>query len=94
MLRISCSPPAREKEAHKALRAQQENALPLCAWWLKQKATDQCVLRLNLALLWTPIDALPDAADELRAELATLKAQAVSPRPKAASPIAPSLGKT
>lgn len=49
-----------EKEAHKALRAQQENARPLCAWWLKQKATDQRALRLNRALLWLPVDALPE----------------------------------
>jgi type VI secretion system protein VasJ len=49
-----------EKEAHKALRAQQENARPLCAWWLKQKATDLRALRLNRTLLWLPIDAVPE----------------------------------
>ncbi|MHC8323228.1 type VI secretion system protein TssA [Pseudomonas sp. GB2N2] len=49
-----------EKEAHKALRAQQESARPLCAWWLKQKATDLRALRLNRALLWLPIDAVPE----------------------------------
>jgi type VI secretion system protein VasJ len=49
-----------EKEAHKALRAQQENARPLCAWWLKQKATDLRALRLNRTLLWLPIDTLPE----------------------------------
>ncbi|MFJ3368170.1 type VI secretion system protein TssA [Pseudomonas sp. NPDC086251] len=49
-----------EKEAHKALRAQQENARPLCAWWLKQKATDMRALRLNRTLLWLPIDAVPE----------------------------------
>ena len=49
-----------EKEAHKALRAQQENARPLCAWWLKHKATDLRALRLNRTLLWLPIDAIPE----------------------------------
>ena len=49
-----------EKEAHKALRAQQETARPLCAWWLKQKATDLRALRLNRTLLWLPIDAVPE----------------------------------
>ncbi|MGJ7515839.1 type VI secretion system protein TssA [Pseudomonas baetica] len=49
-----------EKEAHKALRAQQESARPLCVWWLKQKATDLRALRLNRTLLWLPIDALPE----------------------------------
>ncbi|MHC8303384.1 type VI secretion system protein TssA [Pseudomonas sp. PB3P13] len=49
-----------EKDAHKALRAQQENARPLCAWWLKHKATDLRALRLNRTLLWLPIDAMPE----------------------------------
>lgn len=49
-----------EKEAHKALRAQQESARPLCAWWLKQKATDLRALRLNRTLLWLSIDAVPE----------------------------------
>ena len=53
-----------EKEAHKALRAQQENARPLCAWWLKQKATDLRALRLNRTLLWIPIDAIPERNTE------------------------------
>lgn len=49
-----------EKEAHKHLRAQQEGARPLCAWWLKQKATDLRALRLNRTLLWLAIDAVPE----------------------------------
>jgi len=49
-----------EKEAHKALRAQQDNARPLCVWWLKQKATDLRALRLNRTLLWLPIDSVPE----------------------------------
>lgn len=49
-----------EKDAHKALRAQQDSARPLCTWWLKQKATDLRALRLNRTLLWLPIDAVPE----------------------------------
>lgn len=53
-----------ERGAHKALRAQQDSAQPLCAWWLKQKATDLRALRLNRTLLWLPIDAAPDGNAE------------------------------
>ncbi|MEG0632168.1 MAG: type VI secretion system protein TssA [Pseudomonas sp.] len=49
-----------EKEAGKALRAQQESARPLCTWWLRQKATDLRALRLNRTLLWLPIEAMPE----------------------------------
>ncbi|MBV6825314.1 type VI secretion system protein TssA [Pseudomonas sp. PD9R] len=49
-----------EKDAHKALRAQQDSARPLCAWWLKQKATDLRALRLNRTLLWLSVDTLPE----------------------------------
>ncbi|TWC14474.1 MULTISPECIES: type VI secretion system protein TssA [unclassified Pseudomonas] len=49
-----------EKEAHKALRAQQEGARSLCAWWLKQKVTDVRALRLNRVLPWLAIDAIPE----------------------------------
>ncbi|QBZ87258.1 type VI secretion system protein TssA [Pseudomonas viciae] len=54
------APIENEKEAHKALRAQQEGARPLCAWWLKQKATDVRALRLNRTLLWLAIDVMPE----------------------------------
>ncbi len=57
---MSGAPIDNEKEAHKALRTQQEAARPLCAWWLKQKATDLRALRLNRTLLWLPIDAVPE----------------------------------
>lgn len=53
-----------EKEAHKALRAQQESARPLCAWWLKQKATDLRALRLNRTLLWLSVDTVPERNNE------------------------------
>lgn len=54
------APIENEKEAHKALRTLQEGARPLCAWWLKQKATDVRALRLNRTLLWLAIDAVPE----------------------------------
>lgn len=59
-LLVPGAPIENEKEAHKALRAQQESARPLCAWWLKQKATDVRALRLNRTLLWLAIDAVPE----------------------------------
>ncbi len=49
-----------ERDAHKAMRAQQEAARPLCAWWLKQKATDLRALRLNRTMLWLPIESMPE----------------------------------
>jgi type VI secretion system protein VasJ len=49
-----------EKDAGKALRAQQDSARLLCAWWLKQKATDPRALRLNRTMLWLSIDMLPE----------------------------------
>lgn len=54
------APVDNEKDAHKALRALQESARALCAWWLKQNATDLRALRLNRTLLWLPIDAVPE----------------------------------
>lgn len=53
-----------EKEAHKSLRFLQEQARPLCAWWLKQKACDLKALRLARTLLWLPIDSLPERSAE------------------------------
>ncbi|PZP02404.1 type VI secretion system protein VasJ [Pseudomonas sp. NFPP10] len=58
------SPIDNEKDAQKALRSQQESARPLCAWWLRQKATDHRALRLNRALLWLAIDAVPERNGE------------------------------
>ena len=48
------------KDAHRNLRNLQEQARPLCSWWLKQKAGDQRALRLARTLLWLPIDAVPE----------------------------------
>ncbi|GAB7527977.1 type VI secretion system protein TssA [Pseudomonas sp. 3A(2025)] len=49
-----------DKDARKALRLLQDSARPLCVWWLKQQATDLRALCLNRALLWLPIEVLPE----------------------------------
>ena len=53
-----------EKDAQKALRGQQENGLALCAWWLRQKATDPRVFRLNRTLTWLSITSVPQRSAE------------------------------
>ncbi|AXA58050.1 type VI secretion system protein TssA [Pseudomonas thivervalensis] len=68
------APLENEKEAHKALRAQQEGARPLCNWWLKQKATDVRALRLNRTMLWLAIDVLPERNAEQVTQLRGLPA--------------------
>lgn len=68
------TPIENEKEAHKALRAQQEGARPLCTWWLKQKATDARALRLNRTMLWLAIDVLPERNAEQVTQLRGLPA--------------------
>lgn len=54
------SPVEHEKDAHKSLRALQDQSRPLCSWWLKQNATDLKALRLARTLLWLPIESLPE----------------------------------
>ncbi|MDO7927018.1 type VI secretion system protein TssA [Pseudomonas sp. KFB-139] len=49
-----------EKDAHKALKDQQESARLLCAWWLRQKATDVRALRLSRTVLWLSTDRMPE----------------------------------
>lgn len=58
------SPIENEKEAHKSLRSLQDQVRPLCAYWLKQKASDLRALRLARTLLWLPIDSLPERNSE------------------------------
>ncbi|WP_313087913.1 type VI secretion system protein TssA [Pseudomonas sp.] len=61
-------PVEHDKDAHKSLRSLQDQARPLCGWWLKQKATDLKPLRLARTLLWLPIDCLPERnADQITA---------------------------
>lgn len=69
------TPIENEKEAHKALRVQQEGARPLCTWWLKQKATDARALRLNRTMLWLAIDVLPERNAEQVTQLRGLPAE-------------------
>lgn len=68
------SPIDSETDAHKALRAQQESARALCAWWLKQGATDLRALRLNRTMVWLPIDTLPERNAEQVTPLRSLPA--------------------
>jgi len=42
------------------VRSLQDQGRPLCAYWLKQKASDLRALRLSRTLLWLPIDSLPE----------------------------------
>ncbi|MCP1511422.1 type VI secretion system protein VasJ [Pseudomonas rhodesiae] len=53
-----------EKDAHKWLRSLQEQARPLCAWWLRQNATDLRALRLNRTLMWMTLISYPQADTE------------------------------
>lgn len=48
-----------ERDAQQALRAQRENTLLLCSWWLRQKAIDPRALRLNRTLSWLSINSIP-----------------------------------
>ena len=49
-----------DKDAHKCLRHLQDQARPLCTWWLARQAGDPRALRLSRTLLWLPIDSLPE----------------------------------
>lgn len=72
---LACGAPVEhEKDAHKALRTLQEGARPLCAWWLRQKATDARALRLNRTLLWLGIETVPERNAEQITQLRRLPA--------------------
>jgi type VI secretion system protein VasJ len=53
-----------EKDARAAVRAQQDSARPLCAWWLRNKASDARALRLSRAVTWLAVERLPDSNGE------------------------------
>lgn len=53
-----------EKDAHKRLRVLQDQARPLCAWWLRQDATDLRALRLSRTVAWLPLIGYPEADSE------------------------------
>ncbi|MBF6031245.1 type VI secretion system protein TssA [Pseudomonas sp. P115] len=63
------SPINNEKDAHKLLRSLQEQARPLCAWWLRQSATDLRALRLNRTLAWLALVSYPGADAERTTDL-------------------------
>jgi type VI secretion system protein VasJ len=72
------APIENEREAHKSLRNLQDQARPLCAYWLKQKASDLRALRLARTLLWLPIDCLPERNAEQITALRGLPADKLS----------------
>ncbi len=72
------APIEHEKDAHKSLRSLQDQARPLCAYWLKQKASDLRALRLARTLLWLPIDCLPERNAEQITALRGLPADKLS----------------
>jgi type VI secretion system protein VasJ len=72
------APIENEREAHKSLRNLQDQARPLCAYWLKQKASDLRALRLARTLLWLPIDSLPERNSEQVTALRGLPADKLS----------------
>jgi type VI secretion system protein VasJ len=53
-----------ERDAHTAFRAQQAGARPLCAWWLRNKASDVRALRLNRTMTWLAVEKLPECNAE------------------------------
>jgi type VI secretion system protein VasJ len=53
-----------EKAAQKLLRSLQEQARPLCAWWLRQNASDLRALRLNRTLTWLALVGYPEADNQ------------------------------
>lgn len=53
-----------DKDARAAIRAQQNSARPLCAWWLRNKASDPRALRLNRVVTWLAVDKLPECNAE------------------------------
>uniref|UniRef100_UPI00197F4FD8 type VI secretion system domain-containing protein n=1 Tax=Pseudomonas viridiflava TaxID=33069 RepID=UPI00197F4FD8 len=67
-----------DKDARKTLSTQQDITQSLCAWWLKQKATDVRALRLNRTVLWLMIDAAPACNAERITSLRGLSVDRVS----------------
>lgn len=71
----NATPVDSERGAQKTLRALQEQARPLCAWWLRQRVSDLRALRLARTLLWLPVDALPERNAEQITALRGLPAE-------------------
>jgi len=48
------------RDAHKTLRALQEQSRSLCQWWQAQSVVDPRAISLARTVLWLPIEALPE----------------------------------
>ncbi|MGH1451405.1 MAG: type VI secretion system protein TssA [Pseudomonadaceae bacterium] len=66
------------RDAHRMLRAMQEQTRMLCDWWLDQSATDPRAIRLSRTLLWLPIEALPEHDGQQKTPLRGLPADRIS----------------
>ena len=66
------------KDAHKALRQLQDQARPLCNWWLAGSECDLRALRLARTLLWLPIETLPSSDAEQKTGLRNLPADRIA----------------
>ncbi|MCO8170775.1 type VI secretion system protein TssA [Pseudomonas sp. 21LCFQ02] len=55
------------KQAQQSLRNLQEQAGPLCRWWLQSKACDFRAVHLSRSLLWLPVQTLPERNGEVTA---------------------------
>lgn len=53
-----------ERDANKWLRTLQDQARPLCNWWLRQGAADLRALRLSRTLAWLSLIRYPDADNQ------------------------------
>ncbi|WP_193074338.1 type VI secretion system protein TssA [Pseudomonas sp. FME51] len=62
------------RDAHRSLRALQDQARSLTAWWLQQNPGDVRAIRLARTLLWLPIDSLPEHNAEQITSLRNLPA--------------------
>ncbi|WLH54410.1 type VI secretion system protein TssA [Pseudomonas tolaasii] len=57
-------PVSNERDAQKLLRALQDQARPLCAWWMRQNVADPRAMRLSRTLTWLMLITYPDANSE------------------------------
>lgn len=62
------------RDAHKVLRALQEQARGLCQWWQGQSVMDARAISLSRTTLWLPIEALPEHDESGRTGLRGLPA--------------------
>jgi len=57
---VGADPIISPRDAHKGLRALQEQARSLCQWWQTQSIVDSRAIALSRTCLWLPIEALPE----------------------------------